>query len=415
MRTMRNKGMLLVAAAAIWLSVTAAATATASEGRYTDTSGHWAEATVNRMSTLGILDGFPDGTFRPQEPVTADQFVKMLLLSFSEQYPNGERGWKNGFVESLTEANRSVLQRDYRSFSFKPAAAGYWAKPYVELAEDLNILAVNQFADYKAKLKREEVAEIIYYAVKETEYLEDSKYSTPVAERYGDYLSLTPRTRKFVAEASAKGIMEGYPNGYFGVGLPVTRAEALSILERLTEKKGRIAVKPDDSQAGFIKMVPTADGSYRRLVFPSARMLEAYDVMQEAAKLRGTNYDMEGTVLRLFKDAPVKAKALDPNTAKSAEWDEASLWLEPGYKTYGVTIRYQEGMLARNEEAIRTFTDYIFGYHAATFQDLFQQVYTQLAEGTAVENKTVAIGGFSVEVEVQPGSGTAVFSILETD
>lgn len=383
------------------------------EAVYSDMANHWASASVAKMSSLGILDGFPDGSFRPEEPVTADQFVKMLLLSYSELYPNGERGWKPGFVASLSEANKSVLQRDYRDFSFKPGASGYWAKPYVDLAEDLNILAKNQFADYKVKLKREEVAEIVYYTVKETEYLEDSNYSTGLAAQYGDYLSLSSPTQRFVAEVTAKGIMEGYPNGYFGAGLPVTRAEALRILERLTDKSDRVHAS-SGTEGSYVKMVPTADGSYKKLIFPSEKMLGAYDVMLEAAGLRGTNYDMQGTVLQLYKDAAAKSKGLSGAPGAGGEaWDEAALWLEPGYRIYGVTIRLQDGMLARNEEAIGKFAAYIFGNHTDTFRSLFGQVYSQLEDGRTVENRTVAIGDYSVEIAVQDGGKTAVFSILE--
>jgi hypothetical protein len=379
---------------------------------YADMTGHWAKDSVAKMSTLGILDGFPDGTFRPEEAVTADQFVKMLLLSYSELYPNGERGWKSSFFGSLSEANKSVLQRDYRNFTFQPDASGYWAKPYVDLAEDLNILAKSQFADYKVKLKREDVAEIVYYTLKETEFLEDSAYSTGLASQYGDYLSLSSRAQRFVAEVTAKGIMEGYPNGYFGAGLPVTRAEALRILERLTDKNGRINASAG-TEGSYVKMVPTADGSYKKLIFPSEKMMGAYSVMLEAAALRGTNYDMQGTVLRLFKDAAAKSKGVAAPAGTSGTWDEASLWLEPGYRIYGVTIRLQDGMLARNQEAVNTFTAYIFGNHTDTFRNLFDQVCSQLADGQPVENRTVVIGDYSVEIAVQDSGKTAVFSILE--
>jgi hypothetical protein len=396
----------------VWLMGTVPAAGFAAAGQeavYADMAGHWAKDSVANMSSLGILDGFPDGTFRPEDAVTADQFVKMLLLSYSELYPNGERGWKTSFFGALSEANKSVLQRDYRNFTFKPDPSGYWAKPYVDLAEDLNILAKNQFADYKVKLKREDVAEIVYYTLKETEFLEDSAYSTGLASQYGDYLSLSSRSQRFVAEVTAKGIMEGYPNGYFGAGLPVTRAEALRILERLTDKSGRVNATPA-SDGNFVKMVPTADGSYKKLIFPSEKMLGAYDVMLEAAALRGTNYDMQGTVLRLFKDAAAKSKGISAN---GGTWDEASLWLEPGYRIYGITVRLQDGMLARNEESIGTFAAYIFGNHTEPFLILFNQIYGQLAEGQTVENRTVTIGGYSVEIAVQDGGQTAVFSILE--
>lgn len=58
---------------------------------FTDIKGHWAKPAIEEMVRQGILDGYPDGSFRPGEPVKVDQFVKMLILSYSEQHPNQER------------------------------------------------------------------------------------------------------------------------------------------------------------------------------------------------------------------------------------------------------------------------------------------------------------------------------------
>ncbi|ULL15863.1 S-layer homology domain-containing protein [Paenibacillus sp. H1-7] len=383
----------------------------AEKPKFSDVKGHWAESAIMRLVNEGILDGFPDGTFRPDEPVTADQFVKMLLMSYTQMYPNGERKWTTDFVQSLSAMNKNILQQDYRTFDFKPSTVGYWAKPYIDLASDLNFISKTQFPDFKAKLKREQVAEIIYYTAKETEYLENEQYSMATAAGIGDLQSAKAREQKFVAEAFTKGIMEGYPNGYFGIGRDVTRAESLTILERIVHRDKRINVKK--AEDGLEKIVPTKDGSYKKLIFPDQKMLKAYDVLQEAAKLRGTNYDLEETTLKLYKDAEMKAKDLSKSTVSSQHYEEASLWLEPEYKTYGVTVHVQEGMLARNKEAIKTFTNYLFSYDALTFDNIFLNVYNQVVLKEAVETQTVQVGNFSVEIHVEADGETIVFSILE--
>ncbi|WP_409345714.1 S-layer homology domain-containing protein [Paenibacillus sp. MBLB4367] len=418
-----NVGKFLKAGRGLALAVTAAvvllagnAGARAEQGGakiFSDIKGHWAEQTIYRLSDEGILDGFPDGTFRPDEPVAADQFVKILLLSFTQQFPNGERRWTNEFVQSLSPANRNVLEQDFRDFSFKPSTVGYWAKPYIDLAGGLNLIGKNQFPDFKAKLKREDVAEIVYYTVKETEYLEDETFSLNAASVIGDLQSATARQQKFIAETFAKGIMEGYPNGYFGVSRVVTRAESLAILERIVDKSKRISAKNGVS-GQYDRIVPTKDGSYKKLMFPSETMYRAYDVMQQAGKLRGTNFDLEETTLRLFKDAETKAKFLK-RTAGDGPYEEAAIWLEPAYRTYGITVRLQEGMLARNEEALRTFVNFLFASDAATFQKHFANVYGTLQNGKAVENGTVQIGKFSVETDVAPDGQSVVFSIVEKE
>ena len=40
-----------------------------------DVKGHWAEEEIRELITLGELTGFPDGTFRPNEPLTRAQYA----------------------------------------------------------------------------------------------------------------------------------------------------------------------------------------------------------------------------------------------------------------------------------------------------------------------------------------------------
>ena len=46
---------------------------------YNDIEGHWAEDIILRMSSLGIVAGYPDGSFRPDEPLTRAQLASMLV------------------------------------------------------------------------------------------------------------------------------------------------------------------------------------------------------------------------------------------------------------------------------------------------------------------------------------------------
>lgn len=254
------------------------------------------------------------------------------------------------------------------------------------------------------------MAELLYYALKETEYLEDEDYSKRLSVAIGDLRSANGRQQKFIAESFAKGIMEGYPNGYFGVGVTVTRAESLTIVERLTDKSKRI-MQAGLASEQYSVVVPTKDGSYKRLLFPNEAMKQAYAIMEEAGKLRGTNYDLEETTLRLFKDAGTKAKALSPTTVSRETLYEASLWLEPKYDTYGITLRMQEGALARNREPIKLFVNRIFGYDAAKFDDWFGAMYGKMDTKRPFEAQSISIGNYTVEAS-SPDNSALVISIV---
>ena len=63
-----------------------AATATAPTA-LSDVAGHWAAADIQAAAAAGWVNGYPDGTFRPEGQVTRAEFLKMLALA-SEQRTN---------------------------------------------------------------------------------------------------------------------------------------------------------------------------------------------------------------------------------------------------------------------------------------------------------------------------------------
>ena len=45
---------------------------------FSDISGHWAEAEIERAATLGWINGYPDGTFRPDSAITRAEAMTMI-------------------------------------------------------------------------------------------------------------------------------------------------------------------------------------------------------------------------------------------------------------------------------------------------------------------------------------------------
>ena len=45
---------------------------------FTDIEGHWAESVIEEVVKVGLMNGFPDNTFRPDEPLTRAQAAQMI-------------------------------------------------------------------------------------------------------------------------------------------------------------------------------------------------------------------------------------------------------------------------------------------------------------------------------------------------
>ena len=54
-----------------------------------DIAGHWAEASIVKMVDQGIISGYPDGTFKPEGKITRAEFASLLVRGF--QLPIGGR------------------------------------------------------------------------------------------------------------------------------------------------------------------------------------------------------------------------------------------------------------------------------------------------------------------------------------
>ncbi|XID91325.1 ubiquitin-like protein [Paenibacillaceae bacterium WGS1546] len=58
---------------------------------FSDISGHWAENEIRRAAALGIVKGYPDGTFRPDRAISRAEFVVMLVNALSAELPEPSR------------------------------------------------------------------------------------------------------------------------------------------------------------------------------------------------------------------------------------------------------------------------------------------------------------------------------------
>ena len=71
--------------------------------KFQDIQGHWAQAYIEALASKDVIAGFPDGTFRPSEPVTRAQFAAIIAKAFS---PAAQKS-ANDFVD---------VRRDYWAY-----------------------------------------------------------------------------------------------------------------------------------------------------------------------------------------------------------------------------------------------------------------------------------------------------------
>ncbi|WP_038027161.1 S-layer homology domain-containing protein [Synechococcus sp. PCC 7336] len=119
---------------------------------FRDTSGHWAEPYIDILSDMGILGGFPDGTFRPNERVTRAQFATIANQVFQRQAAAGSvpssaapfldvprSHWASA---NIAAANASGLVAGFPDGSFQPDLNVTRAQSLVVMVNGLQVPTV---------------------------------------------------------------------------------------------------------------------------------------------------------------------------------------------------------------------------------------------------------------------------------
>lgn len=108
----------------LWLVPATAGTVT-----FTDLGGHWAAAAVQQAVAAGYLKGYPDGTFKPDQGVTRAEFVAILNQAFkvsgsgSGQLPYRDVSKNGWYYSAISSAVARGYVDGYADGTFRPDQA----------------------------------------------------------------------------------------------------------------------------------------------------------------------------------------------------------------------------------------------------------------------------------------------------
>lgn len=193
-------------------------------------SSDWFYNNVMKLSDLNVIDGFPNGEFRPQQNINVDAFIKMTVTAL------GYTDIKNGLF--------------------------YWAQPYIDKAKDLGLVNDGEFSSYTRPIYRNEMARIIIRALDE-EYPDNLQdYKSLIT----DYDTIYSSYQEYVLKAYCKGILTGYADGSFRGENTATRAEAATIIYRLIDPAARkVPELPEVERVVSVFDYLVASGDYVRV------------------------------------------------------------------------------------------------------------------------------------------------------
>lgn len=171
--------------------------------RYPDIKGHWGQLYIEYLVKEDIIHGYPNGTIRPNDPVTREEAVKMII---------SQKGY------DLSE----------QPSQFSDVEDGYWAEEYINLAADKGFVTGYQDGTFgpKNELTRGELASILVRAYGLEVINEKEELPYPDVDK-NDW------AYESIQALHQNGYVDGLPNGDFGAFDNVTRAEFAAFLERI--------------------------------------------------------------------------------------------------------------------------------------------------------------------------------------
>jgi hypothetical protein len=162
--------------------------------------GNWADDPVQYLADQGVIGGYTDGTFHPNDNVTRAQFAKMLV---------GAQGWE-------------IVTPQTPTFSDVPA--DYWAYGYIETAASHGVIGGYTDGTFRpsADLTRAQIAKMLFIA---RGWSLDSPTMTEFADvSQGDWFY------SYAQAASSAEVMSGYDDHTFRPNNAATRAQVAKIL-----------------------------------------------------------------------------------------------------------------------------------------------------------------------------------------
>ncbi|MFD0712231.1 S-layer homology domain-containing protein [Paenibacillus sp. GCM10027626] len=179
-----------------------------------DIAGHWGQSWIEKAVQAGVVKGFADHTYRPDQAVTRQELIAILARALKPQ----------------AGAEQAPGFRD-------EAKIGKWASAAVAAAVQAGWITGYSDGSFRPQegITRVELAAVLARAAGG---MAAAGSGEPLSE-FRDAKQIPLWAQSYVAQAAASGLMEGTGAGMFKPAGIVTRAEAAAIAVRLMEQSAK--------------------------------------------------------------------------------------------------------------------------------------------------------------------------------
>jgi hypothetical protein len=197
-------------------------------------SSYWANGFITSLVSAGVISGFPDGTFRPEEPVTRAQYASMIAKAFGAR-----------------TAVRTPI-------NFVDVPTNYWAANQIQRAYALGFMMGYPGNEFRPdeNIPRTQIPVSLTNGLG---YSANGDSEAILANAFTDAAAIPAYARPGVAAATQRQMIVNYPElRLFNPNRAATRAEVAALIYQALVSTGQVTAIPSPYIVGAQAPQPSA-------------------------------------------------------------------------------------------------------------------------------------------------------------
>lgn len=183
---------------------------------FIDMKNHWAAEVVDVISSQHIINGYGDGTFKPDQDMTRAEFVKVLVSSL--------------YIENSNISNQV----------FEDVSTNHWGYNYINTAQQRGwVMGHEGKFNPEATITRQEMITIMMRVYQDITGTSLKSMRSASLNLYADYSNISEWAQEYMEKAVAMKLIQGYDN-HLAPNSNATRGEAATLLYRYLEGLNRL-------------------------------------------------------------------------------------------------------------------------------------------------------------------------------
>lgn len=171
-------------------------------------ASHWAYEQIMMLAEEDIINGYENGTYKPEKSVTRGEFLKLIMTAL---YGGNDYFEKN-------------------NFNF-----GHWATTYaIEAARAGYLMDGTTISGLDNEISRLEMVHILAKVCIKNRI---EKEQVEATIEFTDIISLDQNSKMYIGFVTENGLINGYPEGVFKPNKTMTRAEVATVMSRFFDLK----------------------------------------------------------------------------------------------------------------------------------------------------------------------------------